>query len=75
MLLRYDYEKQSTKNQLNTRILDAFIRGVLDGEPFFYHGYTLDQINGVHVALPNLMQTMHRLEDRRDVDAFITANR
>jgi uncharacterized protein (DUF885 family) len=72
MLLRYDYEKQSTKNQLNTRILDAFIRGVLDGEPFFYHGYTLDQINGVHVALPNLMQTMHRMENRRDAEAYIS---
>jgi len=72
MLLRYDYEKQSTKNQLNTRILDAFIRGVLDGEPFFYHGYTLDQINGVHVDLPNLMQTMHRMENRRDAEAYIT---
>lgn len=72
MLLRYDYEKQSTKNQLNTRILDAFIRGVLDGEPFFYHGYTLDQIYGVHVALPNLMQTMHRMENRRDAEAYIS---
>jgi uncharacterized protein (DUF885 family) len=72
MLLRYDYENQSTKNQLNTRILDAFIRGVLDGEPFFYHGYTLDQIDGVHVALPNLMQTMHRMENRRDAEAYIS---
>ncbi len=72
MLLRYDYEKQSTENQLNTRILDAFIRGVLDGEPFFYYGYTLDQINGVHVALPNLMQTMHRMENRRDAEAYIS---
>jgi uncharacterized protein (DUF885 family) len=72
MLLRYDYEKQSTKNQLNTRILDAFIRGVLDGEPFFYHGYTIDQIDGVHVALPNLMQTMHRMENRRDAEAYIS---
>jgi uncharacterized protein (DUF885 family) len=70
-LLRYDFARQSDANQLNTRILDAFLQDILDGEPFFYHSYVLDQINGVHVSLPNLMQTMHRMDNRRDVEAYI----
>lgn len=54
-LLRYDFNRQSADNQLNTRIMDAYLQDILEGEPFIYHQYNLNQINGIHVSLPNLV--------------------
>lgn len=43
-LLSCNYSRQSPANQLNTKILSAYMKGGIDGEPFFYHGYLVAEI-------------------------------
>ena len=70
-LMRYDVDRQSAANQLNIRILDEYFDYILESEPFFYHGYNLEQITGIHVELPALMEIRHQLRNRRDAEAYI----
>ncbi len=51
-LLSYNLDKQSPANQLNTKILNAFMKSGIEGEPFFYHNYPVNQVSGVQRDLP-----------------------
>ncbi|MEL6132342.1 MAG: DUF885 domain-containing protein [Bacteroidota bacterium] len=72
MLLSYDYDSQSPENQLNTDILTWFIGNQVQGEPFMYHGYPVNQMGGIQSGLPSLMETAHKLRNKSDVEAYIT---
>ncbi len=71
-LMSYDFDNQSEKNKLNTKILAFYIKGEMDSEPFFYHGYPVNQMGGVQNSLPSLMESAHKLEDKSDVEAYIS---
>ena len=71
-LLSYDFERQSPANQLSTKILSAYMKSGIDGEPFFYHGYPVNQLGGIHSSLPNLLTRSHKLRNKSDVEAYIT---
>lgn len=71
-LLSYDFENQSPENQLNTKILSFYIKGLIDGEPFFYYGYPVNQMFGVQSGLPSMMESAHKLEDKSDIEAYIS---
>lgn len=71
-LQSYDFESQSEANQLNTQILSYFIKGQIDGEPFFYHGYPVNQMFGIQSGLPDMMVNDHKLRDKSDAEAYIT---
>jgi uncharacterized protein (DUF885 family) len=71
-LMSYDFDNQSKKNKLNTKILAFYIKGEMDSEPFFYHGYPVNQMGGVQNSLPSLMESAHKLEDKSDVEAYIS---
>lgn len=71
-LLSYDFESQSKENQLNTKILAWFMKSQIDGEPYFYHDYPVNQMYGIQSNLPSLLESSHKLEDKSDVEAYIT---
>jgi uncharacterized protein (DUF885 family) len=77
-LLSYDFENQSDENKLNTKILKhfyeiGFYQGIgLEGEPFLYHDYPVNQMFGVQSGLPSMMASSHKLEDESDIEAYIT---
>ncbi len=72
-LMSYDYDNQSPENQLNTNILGYFLKtNVVESEPFFYHGYPVNQMGGVQSSLPSLMESAHKLEDKSDIEAYIS---
>ena len=71
-LLSYNYENQSSENQLNTDILSYFIKmNTIEAEPFFYHNYPVNQMSGIQSGLPSLMVSSHKLNDVSDVEAYI----
>ena len=70
-LQSYDFESQSKENKLNTKILSSFLGKQIEGEPFFYHGYPVNQMFGVQSNLPSLMESSHKLRDESDIEAYI----
>ncbi len=71
-LISYDFDSQSDENKLNTKILAFYMKGEIDSEPFFYHGYPVNQMGGVQNSLPSLMESAHKLEDESDIEAYIS---
>jgi uncharacterized protein (DUF885 family) len=71
-LMSYDFDSQSKENQLNTKILASFLKGQVDGEEFFYHDYPVNQMFGVQNGLPSMMESSHKLNDKSDVEAYIS---
>lgn len=72
MLLSYDFESQSDENKLNTRILSWFLGNQVEAEEFFYHDYPVNQMFGQQSNLPSMMESSHKLNDKSDVEAYIT---
>lgn len=70
-LLSYNFEKQSDENKLNTQILEIYLKGMVDSEPFFYHGYPVNQMVGIQSGLPSMMENSHKLRNEKDVKAYI----
>lgn len=71
-LLSYDLARQSAANQLNTKILGSYLKGEIDGEAFFYHGYPVNQFEGIQSSLPSLITSRHKLRNRSDINAYIS---
>lgn len=71
-LMSYDFESQSEENKLNSKILAYYLEGLIDGEPFFYHGYPVNQMSGIQSELPSLMVSAHKLRNKSDVEAYIS---
>ncbi|MFY0605858.1 MAG: DUF885 domain-containing protein [Cyclobacteriaceae bacterium] len=71
-LLSYDFESQSEENKLNTKILGFFLKGQVEGEEFFYHGYPVNQMGGVQSSLPSFMENSHKLRNESDAEAYIS---
>ncbi len=70
-LMSYNFERQSEANKLNTKILAFYLEGLIDGEPFFYHGYPVNQMAGVQNYLPSFMENSHKLRNKSDAEAYI----
>jgi uncharacterized protein (DUF885 family) len=71
-LMSYNFENQSAENQLNTKILGFFVKGIIDGEPFLNYDYPVNQMFGVQSSLPSLMESYHKLNDKSDMEAYIS---
>lgn len=72
ILQSYDFDGQSEDNQLNTEILGWFLKAQIEGEKFFYHDYPVNQMFGVQSNLPSMMESAHKLEDKSDLEAYIS---
>lgn len=71
-LLSYDFASQSPANQLNTKTLRTYLKNGIDGEPFFYHDYPVNQFNGIQSDLPTLLINSHKLRNKSDIKAYIS---
>ena len=71
-LMSYNFKSQSTANQLNTKILGWFLKNQIDGEPYFYHSYPVNQMSGVQSQLPSFLENSHKLRNKSDVEAYIS---
>ncbi len=71
-LLSYDFDSQSSENQLNTKILSWFLGKQVEGEEFIYYDYPVNQMFGVQSSLPSMMESSHKLRDESDIEAYIS---
>ena len=70
-LISYNYERQSPDNQLNTNILKWFMESQIEGIPFMYHGYPVNQMFGQQSNLPSFLENSHKLRNESDIKAYI----
>lgn len=71
-LRSYNFDRQSPENQLNTKILDWFLTAQVEGEPFFYHNYPVNQMFGIQSNLPSFMEDAHKIRNKSDVEAYLS---
>jgi len=69
-LKSYDYASQSEENKLNTDILRWYLQNLIDGFEYRHHSYPVNQMHGIQIELPTLMQTSHNIEDEEDAEAY-----
>lgn len=70
-LRRYDTDEMTESQRLSTSVLDWFLENTVDGEPFMYHNYPVNQMFGVQSELPTFMATMHQVNTERDAHHYI----
>ncbi|GMV99605.1 MAG: hypothetical protein AMXMBFR84_07440 [Candidatus Hydrogenedentota bacterium] len=70
-LRRYDITGQTESQQLSTQVLDWFLSLSVEGEPYLFHDYPVNQLFGVQNDLPSFMAEMHQIDDRKDADQYL----
>ncbi|MGD9328006.1 MAG: DUF885 domain-containing protein [Cyclobacteriaceae bacterium] len=71
-LSKYDYDKQSPSNKLNTDILRSYLSTQAEGEKFMYYGYPVNQMGGIQNGFPSFMESTHLIKDKEDAEAYIS---
>ncbi len=71
MLRSYNQGRVSKSQRLSTHILDWYIDDQLRLEPFRHNTYPVNQMFGIQSELPNLMMTMHPLNNKRGARAYV----
>jgi uncharacterized protein (DUF885 family) len=63
LLRSYDRESQSAEQRLSTEVLEWFLDAQARREPFLFHDYPLNQLDGVQSELPEFMIHTHQVND------------
>ena len=71
ILRSYSYTSQSPSQQLSTDVLDWFLDTRRRGEPFLFHDYPVNQLDGIQSALPDFMLNVHQVRDGEDADDYV----
>lgn len=71
-LHKYDRQAMTAAEQLNYDILDTFLVQETSREQWRYHSYPVNQLKGVQSELPRFMTALHRLQDKTDVEHYIS---
>jgi uncharacterized protein (DUF885 family) len=71
LLLSYNYPKLSNENQLNTDILKWYLKSTIDGEPYLFNNYPVNQLSGIQNDLPTFMANAHKIGSKSDAKAYI----
>ena len=48
------------------------IERTLEGEPYWWHTYVIDHMNGFHSTLTDLMTELHPIKSRKDADDYVS---
>jgi len=65
-LREYDYDEQTEAQKLSTDVLAWFLEARQAGRPFLYHGYPVNQFQGLQSTLPDFMINIHAIQDLDD---------
>ena len=71
VLHRYTSEEQSASERFSSQVLDWFLQIQVDGEPFLFHDYPLNQFEGLQNELPDFMINVHQVNDARDARDYV----
>lgn len=70
-LRRYDRGRLDEQTRMSYDILEFFLANQVDGEPYRYHNYPLNQLFGVQNGIPTFLATQHPVDNRRDADNYL----
>lgn len=71
-LKSYDRENMEPSNALSYDIMAWFMQNQIDGIPYSWHGYPVNQLFGIQNGLPSFMANTHHIGDQRDAEDYIT---
>ena len=71
-LRRYDRAGQAPRERLSGDVLEWYLETLERQEPFLFHDYPLNQLDGVQSSLPDFMVNIHQVNDRRDAEHYVT---
>lgn len=72
MLKSYDASGFTGQERLSYDILDYFLGIQVEGKPFRFHNFPVNQLFGVQSALPNFMAQIHVVKDQTDAESYIS---
>lgn len=70
-LRRYDRSRLEGDALLSYEILEQFLAVQVEGRPYQYHDYPLNQLFGVQNGLPTYLATQHPVERPRDAENYL----
>jgi uncharacterized protein (DUF885 family) len=71
-LRRYDRARLDEQRKLSYDILENFLELGLEMKRWRHHTYPMNQLFGIQNGLPNFMATIHRVEDRKGAEHYIS---
>ncbi|HSV20276.1 MAG TPA: DUF885 domain-containing protein [Casimicrobiaceae bacterium] len=71
-LQSYDLASQTPQQRLSTRVMTFYVDSVLEGEPFRFHDYPVNQLFGVQNDTPEFLINQHRIADRRGAEDYLS---
>jgi uncharacterized protein (DUF885 family) len=71
MLKRYDRSRLTGQDALSYDILAWFLENQVQGIPYTWHGYPVNQMFGVQNALPRFMASIHHIGSAADARDYI----
>lgn len=69
---RYDRDDYEGMDRLSYDVFDHFIGLQLEGEPWMFHNFPINQMFGIQSGLPNFMANQHFVEDEHSARQYIT---
>lgn len=72
MLRRYDRSALDEDTRLSYDILEHFLSVQVDGQPFRYHNYPLNQLFGIQNGIPTFLATQHPVGSAKDVANYLS---
>ncbi len=70
-LRSYDRAALSESQQLSYDVLEWFVANAVDGEPWMYHNYPLNQLFGLQNNLPDFMVNTHQINDAETARDYV----
>jgi uncharacterized protein (DUF885 family) len=71
ILKSYDATNYKGQDRLSYDILDYFMSTQIRGEPWRYHDFPVNQMQGIQSALPALMTETHQVNDATDAEHYL----
>lgn len=71
-LRSYDVSGMTPEEKVSYDILEWFMAMQVEGQPWTFHNYPVNQLFGVQSNLPDFMVQIHQVEDVEDAEDYVT---
>lgn len=71
-LQMFERSSLTEKRQVSYDILKWNLENKIEGKKYMYHGYLVDQMNGVHINFPAFMSEKHQISNKTDAENYIS---
>ena len=72
VLHKYDRTKMVPDEQLSYDVMEWFLKDLAANDGSFGGPYAIDQLSGLHVALPAFLTNQHSLASKGDAEAYVS---